>query len=115
MSSAQPSGRGSRASSPTPGSATTRSSGATSSPIPAPATSASDRTRVGSVSAAIIGPRTREHLDGQLGAADVVLSDDVLDRIDEIVPPGANLNPADQGWVSPAVASPWRRRRPVTD
>jgi aryl-alcohol dehydrogenase-like predicted oxidoreductase len=67
------------------------------------------------VSAAIIGPRTREHLDGQIGAAEVVLSDDVLDRIDDIVPPGTNLNPADQGWVAPAVASPWRRRRPVTD
>jgi aryl-alcohol dehydrogenase-like predicted oxidoreductase len=63
------------------------------------------------VSAAIVGPRTREHLDGQLGAADVVLSDDVLDRIDEIVPPGTNLNDADSGYTTPAVASAWRRRR----
>jgi aryl-alcohol dehydrogenase-like predicted oxidoreductase len=65
------------------------------------------------VSAAIVGPRTREHLDSQLGAADVVLGDDVLDRIDEIVPPGTNLSAADSGYVPPAVASAWRRRRPA--
>jgi aryl-alcohol dehydrogenase-like predicted oxidoreductase len=63
------------------------------------------------VTAAIIGPRTREHLDGQLGAADVVLSDDVLDRIDEIVPPGKNFGWADAGYVPPALAQAWRRRR----
>ena len=40
------------------------------------------------VTAAIIGPRTMEQLESQLGAADVELADDVLDRIDEIVPPG---------------------------
>ncbi len=40
------------------------------------------------VTAAIIGPRTMEHLESQLGAADVVLTDEVLDRIDEIVRPG---------------------------
>ena len=40
------------------------------------------------VTAAIIGPRTMEQLESQLGAADVTLSADVLDRIDEIVPPG---------------------------
>src|ERR671924_438845 len=45
------------------------------------------------VSAAIIGPRTMEQLESQLGAADVELSSDVLDRIDEIVAPGTNLNP----------------------
>ena len=38
-------------------------------------------------------------------------SDDVLDRIDEIVPPGTNLNPADAGWTNPALADAWRRRR----
>jgi aryl-alcohol dehydrogenase-like predicted oxidoreductase len=40
------------------------------------------------VTAPIIGPRTMEQLESQLGAADVTLSDDILDRIDEIVPPG---------------------------
>jgi aryl-alcohol dehydrogenase-like predicted oxidoreductase len=62
------------------------------------------------VTAPIIGPRTMEHLDSQLAAADVVLTDDVLDRIDEIVPPGVTLNPADNGWVSPALQREARRR-----
>jgi aryl-alcohol dehydrogenase-like predicted oxidoreductase len=64
------------------------------------------------VTAAIIGPRTMEHLESQLPAAEVALSDDVLDRIDAIVPPGVNLNPADAGWQNPALA-PAARRRPV--
>ena len=62
------------------------------------------------VTAAIIGPRTMEHLESQLPAADVALSDDVLDRIDEIVPPGINVNPADAGWQNPALAPTARRR-----
>jgi aryl-alcohol dehydrogenase-like predicted oxidoreductase len=62
------------------------------------------------VSSAIIGPRTMEHLESQLGAADVVLDEDVLDHIDEIVPPGVNLNMADAGWEPPSLTSPWRRR-----
>ncbi len=62
------------------------------------------------VTAAIIGPRTMEHLDSQLGAADVQLSEDVLDRIDEIVPPGVNVNPTDAGWDNPALAPAARRR-----
>jgi aryl-alcohol dehydrogenase-like predicted oxidoreductase len=51
------------------------------------------------VTSAIIGPRTMEHLESQLTASDVTLSADVLDRIDEIVPPGVNLNAAD-GYAS---------------
>ena len=62
------------------------------------------------VTAAIIGPRTMEHLESQLTAADVVLSDEILDRIDEIVPPGVNLNPADGGWPNPALEPSARRR-----
>ena len=57
------------------------------------------------VTAAIIGPRTMEHLECQLGAADVELSDDVLDRIDEIVPPGTNLNPADARLGEPGAGA----------
>jgi aryl-alcohol dehydrogenase-like predicted oxidoreductase len=53
------------------------------------------------VTSAIIGPRTMEHLESQLGAADVELSQEVLDRIDEIVPPGVNVNPADAGFENP--------------
>jgi aryl-alcohol dehydrogenase-like predicted oxidoreductase len=63
------------------------------------------------VTAAIIGPRTMEHLESQLTAADVKLSQDVLDRIDEIVPPGTNFAAGDAGWTPPAVAQKWRRRR----
>jgi len=62
------------------------------------------------VTAAIIGPRTMEHLESQLSAADAELSDDVLDRIDEIVPPGVNLNHADGGWPNPALERSARRR-----
>jgi hypothetical protein len=51
-----------------------------------------------------------DHLDSQLAAADVELPADVLDRIDKIVPPGINLNPADGGWVSPALEPAARRR-----
>ena len=62
------------------------------------------------VTAAIIGPRTIEQLESQIPAADVELSDETLDRIDEIVPPGVNLNPADGGWPNPALESAARRR-----
>jgi aryl-alcohol dehydrogenase-like predicted oxidoreductase len=62
------------------------------------------------ITAAIIGPRTMEQLESQLSAAEVTLSDEVLDRIDEIVPPGVNLNPADGGWQNPALAPGARRR-----
>ncbi len=63
------------------------------------------------VTAPIIGPRTMEHLESQLGAVDVHLSDEVLDRIDELVPPGTNLNAADGGWTPPALAESSLRRR----
>jgi aryl-alcohol dehydrogenase-like predicted oxidoreductase len=63
------------------------------------------------VTAPIIGPRTMEQLETQLEAADVVLSADVLDEIDTIVPPGTNLNQADRGYETPALAKPALRRR----
>ena len=63
------------------------------------------------VTAAIIGPRTSEHLEGQIGATDVTLSADVLDRIDEIVKPGTNFSFADAGYEPPGIAQPSRRRR----
>ena len=55
------------------------------------------------VSAAIVGPRTIEHLDSQLPAAALTLDAAVLDRIDEIVAPGTTLNAADAGFVNPAL------------
>jgi aryl-alcohol dehydrogenase-like predicted oxidoreductase len=63
------------------------------------------------VTSAIIGPRTMEQLTTQLGAPEVVLSDDVLDRIDEIVPPGTNFTWADAGYSPPMVADARKRRR----
>ncbi|GAA3100471.1 aldo/keto reductase [Pseudonocardia yunnanensis] len=65
------------------------------------------------VSSVIIGPRTQDHLDQLLGAADVRLSDDVLDRIDEIVPPGVTISPADEGYQPPSLTDPSTRRRPL--
>jgi aryl-alcohol dehydrogenase-like predicted oxidoreductase len=61
------------------------------------------------VTAAIIGPRTMEQLESQLGAAEVVLDEAILDRIDEIVPPGMTINPTDAGWSNPALAAAARR------
>ena len=62
------------------------------------------------VTAAIIGPRTMDQLESQMTALDVTLSDDVLDRIDEIVPPGTNVNPADGGYPNPGLEPAARRR-----
>ncbi|HEX2237054.1 MAG TPA: aldo/keto reductase [Gammaproteobacteria bacterium] len=64
------------------------------------------------VTAAIIGPRTKEQLESQLGAVDIELDDALLDRIDEIVAPGTNVDPADMGWQNPAL-EPLARRRKV--
>ena len=65
------------------------------------------------VTAAIIGPRTMEQLTTQLGAPDVKLSDDVLDAIDAIVPPGTNVVPSDGGYFPPALTNASARRRPA--
>lgn len=45
------------------------------------------------ITAAIIGPRTIDHLESVLPAAGVRLSSEALDRIDSLVPPGSTLNP----------------------
>ena len=62
------------------------------------------------VTSPIIGPRTMAHLESQLGAADVVLSNDILDEIDKIVPPGVSLL-SGTGYVVPELADPRLRRR----
>jgi aryl-alcohol dehydrogenase-like predicted oxidoreductase len=62
------------------------------------------------VTSAIIGPRTMEHLESQLGAAEFTLDPAILDRIDEIVPPGTSVNPADTGWQNPDLEPAARRR-----
>ena len=62
------------------------------------------------VTAAIIGPRTMEQLESQLGAVELRLDAEVLDRIDEIVAPGRTINPVDAGWQNPALGPDALRR-----
>ena len=63
------------------------------------------------VTCPIIGPRTMDQLESQLPAAGITLDADVLDRIDEIAPPGSNVGGADPGWTPPDVSDPAARRR----
>ena len=64
------------------------------------------------ITSVIIGPRTPEQLTDSLAAADVQLSDDVLDRIDEIAPPGVEINPDDMYLATPpSIQDPTQRRR----
>jgi aryl-alcohol dehydrogenase-like predicted oxidoreductase len=65
------------------------------------------------VTSVILGPRTMDHLVDQLMAADVQLDDEVLDRIDQIVPPGVDLNPSDIDYAPPALTDTELRRRPA--
>ena len=68
------------------------------------------------LSAAIIGPRTMEQLDALLAGADIALSDDLLDRIDAIVPPGRDVAPLEgAAYVPPSLAHPACRRRPLVE
>ncbi|MFJ8695078.1 aldo/keto reductase [Streptomyces roseolilacinus] len=68
------------------------------------------------VTSVIIGPRTRRQLEDALKGADLVLDDAVLDRVDEIVPPGTDLYPPDGAWRPPSLTHSARRRRyPLDD
>lgn len=67
-------------------------------------------TRHPAVTSAIVGPRTVAHLDAYLAADGVTLSDDVLDRIDAIVPPATTIDVADNMWTSPGSGAAARRR-----
>jgi aryl-alcohol dehydrogenase-like predicted oxidoreductase len=67
------------------------------------------------VTSAIVGPRTMAHLDDLLAGLDVTLSDEILDRIDQIVPPGTDVGTLDQAYVPPPLQHPGLRRRPVND
>ena len=68
------------------------------------------------LTAAIIGPRTMEQLDDLLAGAEVTLTDEILDRIDAIVPPGVDVAPLDgAAYVPPALAQVALRRRPVAE
>jgi aryl-alcohol dehydrogenase-like predicted oxidoreductase len=67
------------------------------------------------VTSAILGPRTMEQLDDLLAGADVILDDEVLDRIDEIAPPGTDAGPNDVAYTPPAISSVSLRRRLVAE
>ncbi|GAB2835300.1 aldo/keto reductase [Streptomyces daliensis] len=63
------------------------------------------------ITSVILGPRTMDHLDSLLTGAEVTLSADVLDRIDEIVPPGTDLNADDFYFTPPPLTDASLRRR----
>jgi aryl-alcohol dehydrogenase (NADP+) len=67
------------------------------------------------VTSAIIGPRTMEHLDDALAGAKVILNDQVLDRIDQIVPSGTDVGPLDASYNPPAITQTDLRRRPSAE
>lgn len=63
------------------------------------------------VTSAIIGPRTMEHLDDLLAGAGTTLDDELLDRIDAVVPPGTDIGTLDMAYQPPAIAQARLRRR----
>jgi aryl-alcohol dehydrogenase-like predicted oxidoreductase len=67
------------------------------------------------VTSALIGSRTMEQLDDVLAGVDVTLTDEILDRLDEIVPPGTNVGVLDMAYRPPAIQRPDLRRRPVSE
>jgi aryl-alcohol dehydrogenase-like predicted oxidoreductase len=67
------------------------------------------------VTSALIGPRTMEQLDDLLAGAEVGLPDEILDRIDEIVPPGTDVGRLDMAYAPPAIERPSLRRRPADE
>jgi aryl-alcohol dehydrogenase-like predicted oxidoreductase len=67
------------------------------------------------VTSAIIGPRTMEQLDDLIAGVDVALSDEILDEIDAIVPPGTDVGRLDMAYNPPAIQNEWLRRRPIND
>lgn len=67
------------------------------------------------VTSALLGPRTMAQLDDLIAGLDVTLSDDILDRIDEIVPPGTDVGRLDQAYVPAALQHAGLRRRSVSE
>ena len=63
------------------------------------------------VTSAIIGPRTMDHLDDLLAGAKITLTDEVIDRIDAIVPPGTDVGTLDMAYQPPAIEQSRLRRR----
>jgi aryl-alcohol dehydrogenase-like predicted oxidoreductase len=67
------------------------------------------------VTSALLGARTEAQLDDLLAGVDVTLSDDILDQIDKIVPPGTDVSPLDQAYQPPSLLDAALRRRPLPD
>jgi len=67
------------------------------------------------VTSAILGPRTMQHLDDLLAGAGVILSDEILDQIDQVVAPGADAGTMGALYVPPALTEGRLRRRPVAE
>jgi len=67
------------------------------------------------VTSAIVGPRTMEHLQDTLAGLEVTLDDDILDRIDEIAPPGTDAGPNDVAYNPPSITQTSLRRRPAPE
>jgi aryl-alcohol dehydrogenase (NADP+) len=67
------------------------------------------------VTSAILGPRTMQQLDDLLAGADVVLDDEILDRIDGVVAPGTDSGPMGAVYAPPALTHTSLRRRPLPD
>jgi aryl-alcohol dehydrogenase (NADP+) len=67
------------------------------------------------VTSAILGPRTMQHLDDLLAGAEVKLGEDLLDRIDQIVPPGTDVGLNEANYMPPALVRPELRRRPAAE
>lgn len=62
------------------------------------------------ITSTIIGPRTMRHLDDTLAAADIQLTPDVLDAIDQVVPPGTDMPGIDHYLRFPSLQPQQRRR-----
>ncbi len=65
------------------------------------------------VTSAILGPRTMQQLDDLLAGVEVRLSDDVLDRIDQIAAPGIDIGLNEANYNPPAILDAGLRRRPM--
>jgi aryl-alcohol dehydrogenase-like predicted oxidoreductase len=67
------------------------------------------------VTSAIIGPRKMEQLDDLIAGAGVFLDDEVLDRIDGIVPPGVDVGALEAAYNPPSIVKADLRRRPIAE
>jgi aryl-alcohol dehydrogenase-like predicted oxidoreductase len=63
------------------------------------------------VTSAILGPRTMQQLDDLLAGAGTALNDEILDKIDEVVPPGTDAGPMGALYTPQALTQASLRRR----